>query len=101
MVTKVRTSAGKMDCLCCGREIPVKASENGTLNASCAWCDFTAYGKAGTESARIIMGKLKGGHAEDPAPAPATAPAPAKVQTAAKVKAPAPAPAPARTWLGI
>lgn len=79
---------GTMACLCCGHEIPVKAAENGTLNAACAWCDFPAYAKAGTEAHRIITGKLKG------KPAPATpAPTPATKPTAKAAPTPTPAPA--------
>jgi hypothetical protein len=77
MATKPKTHVGTMQCLCCGHEIPVKAADNGTLNAACSWCDFPAYAKAGTEAHRIINGKLKNKPA--PAtPAPATKPAPAK-----------------------
>lgn len=81
---------GTMACLCCGHEIPVKAAENGTLNAACAWCDFPAYAKAGTEAHRIITGKLK----NKPAPAtPAPDPKPAPAKTEA-IPTPAPAPKP-------
>jgi len=89
MATKPKTHVGTMACLCCGHEIPVKAADNGTLNAACSWCDFPAYAKAGTEAHRIITGKLKGKPAPaTPAPAPATKPAAAK-------PAPNPAPTPA------
>lgn len=88
MATKPKTHMGTMACLCCGHEIPVKAAENGTLNAACAWCDFPAYAKAGTEAHRIITGKLKG------KPAPATpAPTPATKPTAKAAPTPTPAPA--------
>lgn len=56
---KPKTHLGTMACLCCSREIPVKAAETGTLNAACPWCDFPAYAKVGTEAHKIIMGKLK------------------------------------------
>lgn len=78
-----------MACLCCGHEIPVKAAENGTLNAACAWCDFPAYAKAGTDAHRIITAKLK--NRPEPAPEPAKPAAPA-----AK-----PAPAPRRAASSI
>lgn len=92
MATKPKTHIGTMNCLCCGHEIPVKAADNGTLNAACSWCDFPAYAKAGTEAHRIISGKLK----NKPAPAPTQTPTqtPAKTQTPAAAK-PAPAPTPA------
>lgn len=89
MATKPKTHMGTMACMCCGHEIPVKAADNGTLNAACAWCDFPAYAKAGTEAHRIITGKLKGKPAPDtPTPAPATK------QAAKSTPAPAPSPAP-------
>jgi hypothetical protein len=85
MATKPKTHMGTMACLCCSHEIPVKAAENGTLNAACAWCDFPAYAKEGTEAHRIISGKLKN------KPAPATA---AKPPAAKPAATPTPAPAP-------
>lgn len=88
MATKLKTHVGTMECLCCGHEIPVKAAENGTLNAACAWCDFPAYAKAGTEAHRIITSKIKGKPAPAPQPAPEPKPTPAK-------PAPATPPAPA------
>lgn len=92
MATKPKTHMGTMACMCCGHEIPVKAADNGTLNAACAWCDFPAYAKAGTEAHRIISGKLKNKPAPAaPAPAAATKPAPAKPEatpTPAPVKRP-------------
>ena len=90
MATKPKTHIGTMNCLCCGHEIPVKAADNGTLNAACSWCDFPTYAKAGTEAHRIISGKLK----NKPAPAAAPAQAPATKPAAAK-PAPAPTPTPA------
>jgi hypothetical protein len=93
MATKPKTHMGTMACMCCGHEIPVKAADNGTLNAACAWCDFPAYAKAGTEAHRIITGKLKGKPEPDtPTPVPATKPAaksaPAPTQTTAPVARP-------------
>lgn len=85
MATKPKSHVGTMACLCCGKEIPVKAAENGTLNAACSWCDFPAYAKAGTEAHRIIIGKLK----NRPAPAPTQT----RTQTPAKTQTPDPAPA--------
>lgn len=80
-----------MACMCCGHEIPVKAAPNGTLNAACAWCDFPAYAKAGTDAHRIITAKLKNRPEPEPAPEPAKPAAPA-----AK-----PAPAPRRAASSI
>ena len=89
MATTLKRQVGTMACLCCGHEIPVKAAENGTLNAACAWCDFPAYAKAGTDAHRIITAKLK--NRPEPAPEPAKPAAPA-----AK-----PAPAPRRAASSI
>lgn len=58
---------GSMACLCCGEEIPVKESATGTINASCPWCDFPAYAKAGTQAHSIISKRLK--PAAEPVPA--------------------------------
>lgn len=79
-----------MACLCCGHEIPVKAAENGTLNAACAWCDFPAYAKAGTEAHRIISGKVKFKAVPPTMVAPKTdaKPVPTPTPTPAPVKRP-------------
>lgn len=99
MVTTPKEMIGTMECLCCGREIPVKQGPNGTINAACGWCDFPAWAKKGTEAARIILGKMKP-KAAPPAPAtPAAEPAPAPAAPATRAKPPAkptpPAPTPA------
>ena len=91
--TAPKTIIGKMDCLCCGHEIPVKQAENGTINAACPWCDFPAYAKKGSEAHRIITGKLKG----QPAPA-ASKPAPPAAKPTAP---PPPAPAPIKKPGGV
>lgn len=80
MASSPKRQIGTMACLCCGHKIPVKAAENGTLNAACPWCDFPAYAKAGTEAHRIITGKLEGQQqqAKPAAPAAKQAPAPAQ-----------------------
>lgn len=85
MATKLKTNIGTMECLCCGHEIPVKQAENGTINAACAWCDFPAYAKAGTQAHRIIKGKLK--NQLEPETAPAQQ-APAATKPVAKPQAP-------------
>lgn len=54
MATTPKETIGTMECMCCGREIPVKQGPNGTINAACNWCDFPAWAKKGTEAARII-----------------------------------------------
>jgi len=77
-----KTIIGKMDCMCCGHEIPVKQADNGTLNAACPWCDFPAYAKKGSQAHRIITGKIKGQPAAQPAPPAQAAPAPAPAKKA-------------------
>lgn len=89
MATTPKTTIGTMRCLCCGHEIPVKKSENETINAACAWCDFPAYAKRGTQAHRIIMSKMV---PNEPAPAPAATKqpqAPAPAATAQTKTAPA------------
>ena len=53
-MAKQRTLIGQTSCLCCKRDIPVRAADNGTLNLSCTWCDFSAYAKAGTEAHKLL-----------------------------------------------
>lgn len=96
MATVLKRQVGTMACLCCGHEIPVKAAPNGTLNAACAWCDFPAYAKAGTEAHRIITAKLKGRAAPDPEPTQEPKPAAPAANPAAN-----PAPAPRRAASSI
>ena len=50
---------GEMDCLCCGKVIPVRESETGTIHAPCAWCSLPMYAKAGTKAARILAGRTR------------------------------------------
>jgi hypothetical protein len=92
-----------MACLCCGAEIPVKQGPNGTINAACAWCDFPAWAKKGTEAARIILGKMKP-KAAPPEPKPPAPPEPKKAPARAAPATPPPpqpAPAPAKTVGGF
>lgn len=90
MATTPKTTIGTMACLCCGHEIPVKQSENLTINAACQWCDFPAYAKKGTGAHRIILAKMKPNEA--PAPTPQAPPATKTVATPPITKPPAPAP---------
>ncbi|RQQ20797.1 hypothetical protein DF107_05795 [Burkholderia stagnalis] len=76
---------GTAACHCCGRDIPVKRSETGTLDFSCQWCDLPMYAKAGTEAHKRLMervtlfeaGPVKEVEPEAPAPLPATVETPA------------------------
>ncbi|MFX1803517.1 hypothetical protein PWR66_07675 [Paraburkholderia sp. A1RO-5] len=49
---------GTAECHCCGREIPVKQSETGTLDMSCQWCDLPMYAKKGTEAHKRLMERV-------------------------------------------
>lgn len=109
MAAAPKTTIGTMACMCCGREIPVKQAENGTLNVACGWCDFPAYAKKGTEAHALVLKRTKRTQDEPPAPAQAQppaqpkppAPTPAQAKTQAPTPTPKPAPTPARNWLGI
>ncbi|EON15334.1 hypothetical protein [Pandoraea sp. SD6-2] len=58
MKVRQKSVIGTVNCLCCGKEIPARVSENGTLNLSCHWCDFPAYARKGTEAHGRLMGKV-------------------------------------------
>ena len=80
---KVSKAIGKMSCLCCGETITVKQAETGTVSVSCPDCDFSGYGKVGTDAHRKIMARVTLKQAgidvqPAPAPTPAAKPAPAK-----------------------
>jgi hypothetical protein len=74
-----KTIIGTAECSCCGREIPARQSETGTLNLSCQWCDLPLYAKPGTEAHRVLMARVKRSaepvpdatHPHQPAPPPA------------------------------
>ena len=93
---------GKMPCMCCGEYITVKQADTGTVSVSCPDCDFSGYGKAGTDAHKIIMGKVTLKRPDTPAAiaAPA-APAPAarKPTAPASKTAPAAPAAPVRNTL--
>ncbi|CAB3726123.1 hypothetical protein [Paraburkholderia rhynchosiae] len=54
-----KTIIGTAECSCCGREIPARESETGTLNLSCQWCDLPLYAKKGTEAHKLLMARVK------------------------------------------
>lgn len=86
---------GKMPCLCCGETITVKQADTGTVSVSCPDCDFSGYGKAGTDAHKRIMARVTLKASPEPAPTPASAaPAPAAKAPAPKAP-PKPASAPA------
>lgn len=89
---KVNKAIGKMPCLCCGEVITVKQADTGTVSVSCPDCDFSGYGKIGTQAHGLIMAKvtLKAGPAIETKPAPAPAPVPHGGHRPASAK-PAPA----------
>jgi hypothetical protein len=53
-----KTVIGTATCHCCGRDIPVKQSETGTLDMSCQWCDLPMYAKKGTEAHRRLLERV-------------------------------------------
>lgn len=63
-----KTVIGETDCLSCGRAIPVKKSETGTLDCSCQWCDWPNYAKAGTEAHANLMKRVRMRAEPDPDP---------------------------------
>lgn len=50
---------GTIACYSCGEKVPVKENENGGLSFPCAWCDFPAYAKSGTQASNIARGRMK------------------------------------------
>lgn len=61
---------GKIDCVMCGEEMPVRQNGRDTFNLSCPWCGHSSYAKGGTQAHSIVEGWLK--KEEKPAPIPAT-----------------------------
>jgi hypothetical protein len=59
MALRPKAQIGTMACLCCGKQIPVRRSENGTLNLSCSWCEFPGYVKAGTDAHDHVMRRVE------------------------------------------
>lgn len=105
MATAPKTTIGTMACMCCGREIPVKQAENGTLNVACGWCDFPAYAKKGTEAHALVLKRTKRTPGEPQAEPVAQPKPPAPAPAQAKPQTPTPAPAapkkPASIWPGF
>lgn len=63
-----KTVIGTTECHCCGREIPVKQSEIGTLDMSCNWCDLPMYAKKGSEAHERLMKRVTLRAQPDPDP---------------------------------
>jgi hypothetical protein len=75
---------GTIVCHCCGKEIPAKQNDNGTLDVSCQWCDLPTYAKEGTEAHRRLMARVKR-HAEpEPDATNPVHPPPAELKPAAR-----------------
>ena len=75
MATAVHERVGVMDCMGCGKEIPVKKTKHGTLTAPCPWCDFKNYAQKGTEHYKNLHAKVRlDKPADDAPPAPAAKP---------------------------
>lgn len=86
MKGRQKSVIGTAECMCCGKEIPARVSENGTLNLSCHWCDFPAYARKGTEAHKRLLGrvtKYETEHDEAPKAAKEPEPAPAPKAPAA------------------
>lgn len=45
---------GKIDCMVCGEEMPVRQNGRDTLNLSCPWCGHSSYAKGGTGAHEIV-----------------------------------------------
>ena len=58
MATKLKSTIGTIPCRMCRVVMPVKQSENGTLDLSCKFCDFSGYAKVGTEAHQIAIGEV-------------------------------------------
>ncbi|WP_286798546.1 hypothetical protein [Pandoraea sp. 64-18] len=74
MKVRQKSLIGTAECLCCGKEIPARESDNGTLNLSCHWCDFPAYARKGTEAHKRLMGRVTRYAAPEPEKAPEKVP---------------------------
>jgi hypothetical protein len=76
MATTPKRVIGTMDCWSCGKEIPVRQADHGTLHFACQWCGFGPYAKKGEEVHGNVLKALKT-RAHDPTPEPAKPAAPA------------------------
>lgn len=85
MVSKVYRVIGSHDCHFCGREIPTRQSENGTINLSCWHCGVTGHAKGGTEAHAATLRRCR--RKQEEGPAPEVAPDP--IKQPAQKKAPA------------
>lgn len=82
---------GEVDCICCGKVMPVRQNGRDTLNISCPWCGLSAYAKGGTEAHKIIGGWMRKSSPDEPEKSPAPAP----------VAPPVPAPSPIKSLLDM
>lgn len=69
----MKRQIGTGPCLACGETIPYKEADSGALSVCCPWCDFSGYGRQGTQARSIIAAKMKPNTSSpqqcDPAPA--------------------------------
>lgn len=87
MAKEPSRTIGKIDCMVCGEEMPVRQNGRDTLNLSCPWCGHSSYAKGGTGAHQIVSTWLrKDAAVVDPAPVadPVAVPAPAPVPAAKK-----------------
>lgn len=59
MAKEPSRTIGKIDCMVCGEEMPVRQNGRDTLNLSCPWCGHSSYAKGGTGAHEIVSGWLR------------------------------------------
>lgn len=79
----IRKLLGSVACFNpnCGITVPVKQGEGGAVSVSCQYCDFSGYGKEGSQAKADILRLMK------PAAPVATSPIDAKPEPAVPVAA--------------
>lgn len=82
----MKTEIGEMDCICCGKRIPVKQAENGTLSFPCGWCEFPGYAKGGTKAQKLMLAKVTLNTPTETPPAAKKQPSPIPAIPAAPIK---------------
>lgn len=83
MAKEPSRTIGKIDCMVCGEEMPVRQNGRDTLNLSCPWCGHSSYAKGGTGAHGIVIKWIRTdavalGDPAVPVPVAEPAPLPAK-----------------------
>lgn len=65
---------GRINCLACGEQTPVKEQSNGFAAVSCNWCGLQMYARA-PKSDKLLRDEMKPEERAAPPAAAATAPA--------------------------